>query len=247
MISMDIETAQFFKESIETIKEIKEEGIFVFDDEGLHIKGLDRSHIQYVEALYPVSFFKEYSISAPIKIGVDFSDLLVFLKRWKKTSITINWEDTPMPGIIKFCYPETKREFKLKTLDIEENDIQPPALEYPNRIIINKKDFKEALQDFNKFCDKLWYQVGDELNIKGENESGEMNIKIGIEETIEKIPEWEDSKCCITSDLIDKVIKKIPEKQLIIEHGNDMALDIISKHQDAYLKILTAPRIEVEE
>lgn len=249
MISMNVEVARFFKGAIETISKIREDGFLYFNKDGLKITELNDSRIQFVELNMPDSVFDVYSIDKPVKVAIDFKELLVFLSRWRKTYIDIDLSEDSDGFIrrIKFIYPETKREFELfelLTIDREYESPEPPVLVYPSHILINKKEYKDALQDFNKFCDKLVYETGDTLTLRGENESGKMNIKIDIQKAIDL---EKDDRSLISSEWINKIIKTIPEKEIELELGNDMPLGIISKNMDASLRIITAPKIIMEE
>ena len=82
MFSATISDTKIWKNSIEAIAALIDEGTLRIDNEGLKLRAMDPSQIALVDFEFPASGFDEYKAEKEINIGVDFSELSKITKKF---------------------------------------------------------------------------------------------------------------------------------------------------------------------
>jgi proliferating cell nuclear antigen len=140
---------------------------------------------------------------------------------------------------------DATRKFKIRLIDEEYEQAQPPLIDHPINLTIPSDLLKDALNDMNLFSDKLSFTVDqDYLKISAEGTSGDGTIKYLHGANV--------TESCQAMFNINKLIDIMKaskfSKECTLALGDNLPLSIKFKlvTGDGALSYLIAPRIESE-
>ena len=245
----DLFTALF-----QTLKNCTSVITVIFNDAGLHIQGMDKSHICMFNVNIVKSWFNEYSVDKETIISFDSHVFYTIISSAQKTnSIFIRHSDDDADNLqVDMISQENasgdfNKYFKIPLVDCDFQLMDIPVIEYDAEFSIASKKMCEIVTQMMLF--------GNDINIKCTEETvdlitngivGEMLVNIPIHELNEySVVEDEtiDLKCslnyihkmCLTNNLSNEIQFFIsPEFPMKIKY--DLG-------QDCYIFFYIAPKI----
>jgi proliferating cell nuclear antigen len=210
------------------------------DEEGIHLRSLDKSHITFITLELKKSLFDTYECDIPEKIAVDCTEFHKILKKCKtnetlELSINENLNIT-MKG-------DATRKFKINFIDMEYDSPVPPQLDIPTTITIPSGLLKDYINDLADFDEKLTFMIDEDyfkIIADGQIGRGEVEYLHG-----ENIKEFVSSHFSIPK-LLDILKASKFSKECKLSVGDDMPLilrlELITG--DGFLEYLLAPRLD---
>lgn len=234
-----------FKNIFNSIGNILDETIITINNEGLHLKGLDKSHISFVSLTLNQDYFDEIKVEGEVKINVDIYQLVKVLKMLSKDdTLTLKQEEDSSVLLLIFN-GESERTFKLRLLDEDYDTPKPPVIDYPVSLELPYKLFKKWVSDAVKLGDKGRLGVDEDFFfLSSVNDFSDMNVKyvhgemvgssVGSMFSVEKLLD------CLSADGFSSTVK--------LGLGDNMPVSLSLKNvYDSELSFMIAPRIEQEE
>lgn len=233
-----------FKSAFGAIANIVNEVEMEIDSDGIRLNAIDGSHVTFVHLNIDEPSFDLYECDKPHKIRFDTDEFLKFIKRANKDSILeLSIDSNNL--VIRF-EGLTNKTFKLRLMDVE-SDVPPmPDIEYPVRLALETKLFKEIVTDIDNFSQKLeihndnekvlFTAMGDFCDAEIEWEHGQ-----NIRESCKSIYDLSKIKEMLKADKFSN--------NCYLLYGSDMPLrvDLQSPDENEILSFLLAPRIEEED
>ena len=244
MFKAELSDSNILKTSFDAISSIVDEVQIQTDSEGMRLDALDRSHITYVHLELKSTLFDEYICDVPEKINIDTEEFMRILKRAKSQDrVLLSLDEGNF--IITFEGDAT-RTFKIKLIDIEYDNPNPPEITHPTSFKVRFSILKDSINDIEIFSDKIALQVDDDYFIaSADGEFGDASIKYLHGENIE-----ENAKSLFSLDKISEMLKADKfSQEAEIRLGNDMplSLNLEMPTGDGKLSFLLAPRLEQDE
>ena len=241
---LEVANHGMLKAAFDSISAIVDEITLTADSEKLKLRCLDRSHITFIVMDLDKTFFDEYECEKPEKIAIDCNDFNKILKKCKSSDILeIFTEDSNL--VMKFR-GDAVRTFKLGLIDMEYDNPQPPAIEFPCTVQIPSSLMKEYIGNMEMFSEKLDLLVdGDYLKIRTDGQMGEANIDYLHGEHI-----TEAVKSCFSIPKLQEIFRASKfSEQCFLEIGDDKPLRVSFKliTGDGELSYLLAPRLETDD
>jgi len=161
---IDIRTVQSsaFRILIEALKEILTDTNLTIDKNGIKLIAMDSSHTVLIHMKLDASKFEFFKCNEPIKIGVNMLNLFKLIKTMNNTdtlSFFIKENNKNKLGIvINNQDKKTQTIYELNLLDIPEEDIQIPPIEFETELTLPSSDFQKLIRDM--------INIGDNMEIK---------------------------------------------------------------------------------
>lgn len=227
---------------METIKDIVDEVTIEVDEEGMRLRQLDRSHIQFVELDMPSMFFDMFKCDAPMNFSIDTEDLVKALKR-RRTGDTIGFKDYGAGAILVSLSGKSAKNFMIHKIDIEYEAPNPPELDFYTHAVVPYPALKEALYDMTFFHDKV--MIG--LHKGGKIICSAYNMEATIDGEVE-ITQGINAKSIYSLDPIRKGLKNLKDvKEVHLNVMNDAPIQISVEQDGCKFATLVAPRIESDD
>lgn len=160
-----------------------------FENEKLYIQSMDKSHICLANIEIKGKWFSNYDCVTNTKVSVDSNHFAILMNyALKHDIIELKFEDEVDPDKLYINFLNLKEKkgsfdhfFELNLIDVEEDSLGIPDVEYDVDFIIESKKFVEVLSELNTFGQDLNIICNDnvvELNASGEYAKIKVNIPI---------------------------------------------------------------------
>lgn len=98
-----------------------------FTSSGMRLMGMDSSKTSLVQLVLPPEYFESYQCTTPLEIGIYTSSMVAILAKVKKNKLT--WKTDSSTGLtICLINGETTTEFRLRSVDVEEDVLDIPNI-----------------------------------------------------------------------------------------------------------------------
>lgn len=164
-----------------------------FESDKLYIQSMDKSHICLANIEIKDKWFSEYQCPNTNKISVDsthFAILMNYVLKHDKLELKFDDAEEPDKLFINFLNGSDSDKgkkgsfdhfFELNLIDVDEDNLGIPNVEYDIEFTIETKKFVELLSELNTFGTDLNIICNEELvelNANGENTKLKVNIPI---------------------------------------------------------------------
>ncbi|ADY00483.1 Proliferating cell nuclear antigen, PCNA [Vulcanisaeta moutnovskia 768-28] len=168
-----------FRYIFTALANLLQESNLIIDSEGIKMKSIDPSKVSLVILNIPGSGLEEYTVTKELKIGISFDLIKKILKRVKAREKVELGVDTSRNRFFVTIYTKKGREggfyrrFGLPIINIAEEEVPEPKLEYPVRIRMDMDVFIDVLSSANEFSDSVRFIAKeDTFSIMAESEGG---------------------------------------------------------------------------
>lgn len=178
--------AGLFKSAIDGLKDFLPEAQLDFSAEGLAIRGMDASHVGYVDYFLSAADCSSWRVPKPCVLGVNLSSFAKVLESvGKGGSVTLSHKKE------KFCISYTSDTKSVTAdihlLDITQESLDIPPITYPAVIRSRTADIVSAFKEVGSFGDSLAIRVDDggfHVSAKGDIGSMRQTLKTSPNHTI---------------------------------------------------------------
>ncbi|MBD3155105.1 MAG: proliferating cell nuclear antigen (pcna) [Candidatus Aenigmarchaeota archaeon] len=179
MFKGTISDPSVFKDSITTIGELIDEGIFKINDKGMSLVAADRAMVAVVDFKLPPTVFEKFENDKEEEIAVNISNLVSILKRVKsKDKLKMELKGNKLEILIE---NSSKRRFTVPLLEVSKEEIPPiDELDFKAKVKLKSDILKSGIEDADVVGDSVVLGAKDnEFNMKatGDITSSELILK----------------------------------------------------------------------
>jgi proliferating cell nuclear antigen len=174
MFQATVNDTKSWKNSIEAIAALIDEGNIQIDSSGLKLRAMDPSQIALVDFELPAKGFEKLTCETPTSLGVDFSELNKITKRSRpEDKIDLSIEKNRLKMVFR---GETRREFTTSIIDSSGNPPREPKIEFTSEIKISPNMLKEALKDAELISNHVALTAEERFSVKSDGDTGSVDI-----------------------------------------------------------------------
>lgn len=241
MFEAVISDTKSFKNSIEAIAALIDEGTFQIDESGLKLRAMDPSQIALIDFELPAKAFEKYSVDKPTSIGIDFSELSKISKRSKvedRIEMAINER-------LRLTFrSKTTREFKIAIIDASSTPPKEPKIEFTAEIKISPDVLKEALKDAELVSNHVALKIDGGFGIKADGDTGSVDIKFSDDDIL-SIDAKEEARAVFSLEHLNNLLKAAESPSaVILKLRSDSPLLVQYAIGQGKVTYYLAPRIE---
>ncbi|MFC2154699.1 proliferating cell nuclear antigen (pcna) [Candidatus Altiarchaeota archaeon] len=242
MFEATINDVKSWRDSIEAIAVLIDEGTLQIGKEGLTLRAMDPSQIALVDFSLPAKAFEKFQVDKEQAIGVDFTELSKICKRARpedKIELSLGSRlDMKFSG-------KTSRDYSLSIIDSTSNPPQEPKIEFTAEIKLGSPIIKEALKDAELVSNHVAISAEKEgLTIKADGDTGSVNIEIPEDNILSKDVK-EESKAVFSLSHLDNLLKAADASSLVsLNLRSDSPLKLEYAIGEGKVIYYLAPRIE---
>jgi proliferating cell nuclear antigen len=173
--------SSLLRDSISTIGELIDEGIFKADKNGLSLIAADRAMVAVVDFKLPATIFDKFEVDKEQTIAVNMTNLVSVLKRVAgNEKLELELKDNKLE--IKMRNAST-RKFMVPLLDITQEEIPPiNQLDFKARVKVKADVLKSGIEDADIVSDSIVFEASKDsftLRASGDISSTELNLEKG--------------------------------------------------------------------
>lgn len=241
---------KLLRDSIDTISQLIDDGLFKLKKEGIELMASDRAMVSFVDFKLKASSFDEYECDKDISIGVNLLNLLTVLKRVNsndKLTLNLDEKENKLEVILE---GDSKRKFAIPLIEISKEDLpQIDKLEFNASADIRSDIFEQGINDADIIADSVVIELSPDnlmMSAEGNSSKTELNLEKGNDALFDlNVKEKVNSRYSL--EYLKKMIKgsKLADKTRIML-GKDFPLKIEFKGENANLSMILAPRVSEE-
>tara|TARA_B100001989_G_C24517955_1_gene454235 strand:+ start:384 stop:1202 length:819 start_codon:yes stop_codon:yes gene_type:complete len=157
--------------------------------EGMYVQGMDPSHVGIFELKLKPEWFTSYECKKSQLMGINCEVISNILNCIMDGQI-MKWSymhDSSEELLIYFENCGMDKMFEIKLMDIDEEQLGIPDMEYEVDIKINSIGFERIMNQLNLFGEKLEIECGKDENIyiRTDGDAGKMQVRLKESDIIE--------------------------------------------------------------
>jgi len=242
--------SSLLRDSISTIGELIDEGIFKVDKNGLGLIAADRAMVAVIDFKLPGTIFDEFKVDKEQNIAINLTNLVSVLKRvGANEKLEMELKDNRLEIIMK---NSSTRKFTVPLLDISQEEIPPiNQLDFKARAKIKSDVLKNGIEDAEIASDSVIFEASKEgfsMRASGDISSTELSLEKGNEALLDLSVPTEPVRARYPLDYLKKMIKAAKlANDINIRWSKDypMRMDFTSVDKVS-LGFVLAPRVSEE-
>ena len=173
--------SSLLRDSISTIGELIDEGIFKVDKNGLSLIAADRAMVAVVDFKLPATIFDKFEVDKEQTIAVNMTNLVSVLKRiGGNEKLELELKDNKLEIRMKNA---STRKFMVPLLDITQEEIPPiNQLDFKAKVKVKADILKSGIEDADIVSDSVVFEAnkdGFSLRASGDISSTELTLEKG--------------------------------------------------------------------
>lgn len=235
------------KNSIPTIAEIIDEGVFKVGKDGISLLSPDRTMVSVIDFKLLSSAFEEYNVEAEESLGLNMANFAALLKRLKSGDKLI-LESTGKSNRLKMTVKGNGvRTFELPLIDVKMEKPPIDQLQFNTKIELECGVVEEGIADAEIIGDSIVIEAAQDsfkMHAKGDVSSAQLELAKD-DKGLLKLESAQAVKAQYPLEYLKKMIKANKlTKQLMLEFGTDYPMRMSFKSLDKMqLSFILAPRV----
>lgn len=250
MFKATIKNVSLLTDSISTIAELIDEGIFKISKDGISLIAADRALVAVVDFKILSTAFEKYDLDSDKSVGINIGNLLSVLKRaGAGDKATLNLQDSKLEIVME---NSSRRRFVIPLLDLSQEEVPPiDQLEFLSKVDLKPDILQSGIEDAEVVADSVLFEASkDRFGMKAEGDisSTQLELEKGNQALL-GIKSDGEIKARYPLDYLKKMIKatKISDS-VSIEWGQDYPMKLSFKATDKVsLSFILAPRVSENE
>lgn len=241
-----IPDARQFKQCIEAIVNLVDEGMFEVNEHGLHLRAMDPSQIAMVDFQFPKASFTELEGAGSISLNlVDFLKILARSRQDER--LTLSLEEKEAKCSLEFISPNGKRNVRLPLMELSTTSPREPKIVFDTNIKMRGGSLKEMLKDAGLLSSHVILSAdADKLVVEAKGDSGDLRIESARNApNVAEFTSTSKSRAMFPFEYLDNITKACPEDSMIELHlKSDAPIKVAYSIGQAKLAYFLAPRVE---
>lgn len=241
------EDARSFKQAIDAIVNLVDEGSFEISPEGVRLRTMDPSQIAMVDFHLPKDAFSKIEVADAAAFGVNLVDFSKILARARSDEkLTLSLDEKENKFVLEFM-GKSKRHFRMPLIDLNAATPREPKIPFDAAIKIRGGNFKEMLKDAGLISSHVIIQAQDsEFVVEAHGDSGDLKIETKKDsESIAEMSAKSKSRAMFPFEYLDDITRACPDDEPItVELKNDAPIKLSYAVGKAKLAYFLAPRVE---
>jgi len=246
MFSAVTSEPKLLRDSIDTISQLIDEGVFKLRKDGIELIATDRAMVAVVDFKLGSAAFDEYTCDEDKEIGLNLLNFLTILKRaGSDDTLKIQLkEESKLEIVLK---GSSTRRFSIPLLDINKEEIPPvDQLDFSASAEIKSGIVEEGIADADIIADSVMFELDDaklRMFAEGDASKTELLLEKGNESLI-SLNARQMVKARYPLDYLKKIIKasRISDTTRI-NLGSDYPMKIEFKGDNISFVCILAPRV----
>ncbi|MDI6798714.1 MAG: hypothetical protein QMD12_01815, partial [Candidatus Aenigmarchaeota archaeon] len=174
-------------DSISTIAELIDEGVFKITKDGISLIAADRALVAVVDFKILSTAFEKYEVDQEHSIGINIGNLLSVLKRaGAGDKATFNLQDSKLEIILE---NSSRRRFVIPLLDLSQEEVPPiEQLKFTSKAEIKPEVLQSGIADAEVVADSVLFEASRErfgMRAEGDISSAQLELEKGNEALLE--------------------------------------------------------------
>ena len=228
------EKLQVFQNWIKVITTIIEEQVIEAREDGLHVVGMDPSHVAMINTSFLSSNFESYEVGEEAKVCINVKELRKILDRINKDEMVAIEHSVVKAKLLITTKKGTRiRRFDMPTMADIEGETPEPKIFFKSKVRITIDELTLGLNDAQLVSEHVVFDIGDDvLRLQGNGDNGGTHAQWDKDsDGVMLLKIDEESKATYTMSYIMDIVKALKSlsELVTIELSTDMPIRIIGE------------------
>lgn len=250
MFKATLAESHLLTDSIATIGELIDEGIFKIAKDGISLVAADRALVAVVDFKISSSAFEKYELEKEMHIGLNVTNLLSIMKRAAADDkLSLNLGESKLEIVLE---NSSRRRFSVPLLDLGQEEVPPiDQLEFKAVAEIKPEVIQYGIADADIVSDSVLFEASENkfgMKAEGDISSAQLELEKGNSSLI-SLKSDKEIAARYPLDYLKKMIKaaKLADS-VTLQWGQDYPMKMSFKSGDkVHLSFVVAPRVSENE
>ncbi len=246
MFEIKIDSAEYWRDCLEAIVSLVEEGSFHISKEGISLRAMDPSGISMVSFSIPSNAFSKFSVSDATAIGLNLSNLSKIMQRTRPNEALV-MKDSDNKLSLEFISESGKRRYKIPLIDIRKNADKEPDVKFDVLADVMAEPMKNIIKDAAQMSSYISFKAAkNQFIASAYGDSGELEGSYEVDgKVIKKIDASKNASAVFNLEYLDNMVRGCPiGNEISLSLKTDEPLKLNYKIRDASITYYLAPYME---
>lgn len=246
MFEIKIEDAKYWKNCVDSITSLIDEGSFSITKEGISLKAMDPSGISMVSFSIPNKAFAKYEVDKPVSVGLNLENFGKILASSRSDEQLVMKENNGK-FVVEFIGKNSRRRYKLPMIDAKKSADKEPKIEFDSVVEVKSDSLKEILKDANLLSTHIGFKTDKEsFVVVAKGDAGELEEEhMNNADVIKKMNTSKASSATFNLDYLERMISACPSNSvMMMSIKTEEPIKIDYKIGDASISYFLAPYME---
>jgi proliferating cell nuclear antigen len=246
MFEIKMDNAKYWRDCLEAIVSLVDEGAFAIAKEGISLKAMDPSGISMVAFHISSSAFSKYEISDNASVGLNLENLSKVMSRTRESE-ALMMKDSESKLHMEFIGDNSRRRYRIPLIEVRKNIEKEPNVEFDATVEVTGDPLKDIIKDANQISSYISFKaMKNQFIISAYGDSGELEeIHESEGSVIKKIDAAKSAEATFNLEYLDNMVRACPMGntiKLAIKTNEPLRLSYNIK--DASITYYLAPYME---
>jgi proliferating cell nuclear antigen len=246
MFELKLDNAKHWRDCVEAIVNLVDEGIFSISKEGITLKAMDPSGISMISFFMPSNSFSKFEIEKTTDIGLNIDNLSKIMSRTRESEALVI-KDIDGKLSLEFVGDKNRRRYRLHLIDVRKKEDKEPKVEFDANVELDGEHLKNALKDASLISSYIAFKAGkSNFTISAKGDSGELEELNEVDGVgIRKLDATKDAEAVFNLEFLENMVKSSPMGNIIsLGIKSDQPLRLSYKIGEAAVTYYLAPYVE---
>lgn len=244
MFEIRMDNAKYWRDCLDAIVSLVNEGSFNISKDGISLKAMDPSGISMVSFFIPGKSFSKFNIDKEASIGLNLDNLSKIMSRTRDME-ALSMKDSDSKLNMEFI-GDSRRRYRLPIIDVRSGVEKEPDVKFETSVEMLADPLKEIIKDASQISSYIGFKAskeqfmisafGDSGELEEQHESGSKIIK--------KLDAPENAEVTFNLEYLDSIVKGCPVGNSIkMSLKSEKPLKLSYNIKDAVLTYYLAPYV----
>jgi proliferating cell nuclear antigen len=246
MFEIKIDDARYWKNCVDSIVSLIDEGSFSITKEGIGLKAMDPSGISMISFFIPNKAFAKYEVDKPMSIGLNLENFGKILASSRQEEALV-MKESGNKFMVEFIGKNSRRRYKLPMIEVKKDADKEPKIEFDSVVEVKSDSLKEILKDANLLSTHVGFKTDKEsFLVVAKGDAGELEEEhMNNADVIKKITASKASSATFNLDYLERMISACPSNSSMeLSIKTEEPIKIVYKIGEAEVSYYLAPYME---
>lgn len=246
MFELKLDNAKYWRDCVEAIVSLVDEGIFSISKEGIGLHAMDPSGISMISFFMPSKAFSKYEIEKSTDIGLNIDNLSKIMSRTRDDEALVI-KDVDGKLSLEFVGAKNRRRYRLHLIDVRKKDDKEPKVEFDANVELDGEHLKNALKDASLVSSYITFKAGkNHFTVSARGDSGDLEELNEVDgSALKKLDAGKDAGAVFNLEFLENMVRSSPMGNAIkLAIKSDQPLRLSYNIGDAAVTYYLAPYVE---
>ncbi|MGC8495648.1 MAG: proliferating cell nuclear antigen (pcna) [Candidatus Micrarchaeia archaeon] len=246
MVEIKIDDAKYWKNCVDSIVNLVDEGTFTISKEGISLKAMDPSGISMVSFFIPNKAFSKYEVEKQTSLGLNLENFDKILASARQNEQLI-MKEVDNKLVIEFVGQNSRRKYKLPLIDIKKDVEKEPKIDFEANVELKSDMFKEILKDATLLSTYIGFKADKaSFVVAAKGDAGELEEEhMSNADIIKKLDVQKPSTATFNLDYLQRMISACPQNSsIMLSLKSEEPIKVDYKIGEASISYYLAPYME---